>query len=94
MPLYYYDIRTCFYAPLLSLQLSSKKKQLFFIHFAFSYPFQKSVVLCDDCLYRQCRKKEKTHRQRYGLTCILKNDNKRRMNGVCHRRRNRRKKLV
>jgi len=28
----------------------SKKKQLFFIHFAFSYPFQKSVVLYDDYL--------------------------------------------
>ena len=65
----------------LSLQLSLEKKQLFFIHFAFSLSVSKKccvVLLTTASVYYmqtiQCNviKKEKVHRQRYGLTCTLK----------------------
>ena len=91
MLLYYYDSLNThlFLRPLSSHP--SKKKQLFFIHFAFRYPFQKSVVLVLVDVYLlldKVRKKKKYNA--YGLTC--NSDNK--TDERCHRPRNRRKKLL
>lgn len=66
-----------FMLPHWSLQLSSKKKQLFFIHFAFSLSISKKccvVLLTTASAYyvnntMQCHKNEKIQRQRCGLTC-------------------------
>ena len=76
------------YAPVFMLPIGhssypSKKKQLFFIHFAFSLSISKKccvVLLTSASLYyvdntMQCQKKEKIQRQRCGLTCSFDKKN-------------------
>ena len=69
-----------FLCPPVIPQLSSKKKQLFFIHFAFSLSISKKCCIVDDCICLLCRqynamseKKEKKYNA-YGLTCTLTNE--------------------
>lgn len=100
MPLYYYDIfkHAPVLAPYYPFSYPSKKKQLFFIHFAFSLSISKKVLCCvvDICICILCdntcnyQKKEKVQCQRCGLTCNSHNKTDER----CHHRRNRRKKNV
>ena len=69
-----------------------KKNNYFLSTSHLVYPFQKSVVLLTSASAyyvdntMQYQKKEKTHRQRYGLTCIFKNDKN--TDERCHHRRN------
>ena len=79
-----------FYTPHYPSSYPSKKKQLFFIHFAFSLSISKKCCVVDICIcllfrqYNAISEKRKTHRQRYGLTCSYdKNTDER-----CHHRRN------
>jgi len=100
MPLYYYNIvlnTHLFLAPYYPFSYPSKKKQLFFIHFAFSLSISKKVLCCvvDICICLLCdntcnyQKKEKVQCQRCGLTCNSDNKTDERF----HHRRNRRKKI-
>ena len=87
----YYDIfkHAPVFMPPIVPPVIPQKKQLFFIHFAFSLSISKKCCVVDDCICLLCRqynamseKRIKIQRQWCGLTCTLKNDDKRRMNGI------------
>jgi hypothetical protein len=101
MLLYYYDIfkHAPVFMPPIVPPVITKKKQLPFIHFAFSLSISKKCCVVDDCICLLCRQYNamSEKRKKYAANgmvlhvVLLKNDKN--TDERCHHRRNRREKI-